>query len=167
LDVIGDGEPFQSNIFNSLSLGNVVAVDLALRAFYSSSDILGIFDGSPEIPPGRIPMVYSDDAVVCRASLALTRGESSPGNGGSVGPMPLIPPYPIYNPWWWIETHGGTGPGPGPSPWARQLAAAMALAFAANKVAPKLQASVLEIALQQMSIATAALKKDLKVLRKK
>jgi hypothetical protein len=40
-------------------------------------------------------------------------------------PPPRIPPNIVaYNPWWWIETHGGLVP-PGPNPWERELMSAV------------------------------------------
>jgi hypothetical protein len=40
-------------------------------------------------------------------------------------PPPTIPPNIVaYNPWWWIETHGGLVP-PGPNPWERELMVAV------------------------------------------
>jgi hypothetical protein len=72
-------------------------------------------------------------------------------------------PYEIYDPWWWIKTHWGTTPPlPDPEPWLPQFAAAMALAVAAKKVSSRLRTSVLEIALQQLSIASATIKKEIK-----
>lgn len=67
----------------------------------------------------------------------------------------------LYNPWWWIETHGGLVPPGPPGPWLREFAAALALADSANRVAPELRASVLKIALRQLSVATATIRKEI------
>ncbi len=71
--------------------------------------------------------------------------------------------YEIYDPWWWIRTHGGlTPPLPDPQPWLLQYAAALALAETAEKVSPGLRSAVLEIALQQLSITSSLIKKEIK-----
>jgi hypothetical protein len=73
----------------------------------------------------------------------------------------------IYNPWWWIETHGGlTPPGP-PPPWLQQYLAGLALATTARGLDPRLRAEGLELALRQMALATSALKKDAAGLKRK
>ncbi len=75
---------------------------------------------------------------------------------------PNIPWYAAYNPWWWIETHGGLVP-PGPSdPWTREIASAVALSDMASKVSPQVRVSVLESALKQMSVAAASIEKQIK-----
>ncbi len=73
----------------------------------------------------------------------------------------------IYDPWWWIEARGGLVPPPPPPPWLQEFGAAAALADVANKVSPQLRVRVLEVALEQMSIASAAIKKDIKHLQEK
>jgi hypothetical protein len=74
--------------------------------------------------------------------------------------------YATYNPWWYIETHGGLiDPGP-PPPWLQFAAAALALASTAERVSPQLRASVLEVALQQVALTTAAIKKEIKASQK-
>ncbi|MDQ6891101.1 MAG: hypothetical protein M3167_00265 [Acidobacteriota bacterium] len=73
----------------------------------------------------------------------------------------------LYNPWWWIETHGGLTPGPVPPPWADELIAGLALGGAARGVAPPLRASVLRLAVQQISLAVASLKREIKGLQGK
>ena len=71
--------------------------------------------------------------------------------------------YEIYDPWWWIRTHGGlTPPLPDPQPWLSLHAAALALSEAAERVSPKLKSKVLEIVLQQLSLTSAAIKKQIK-----
>jgi len=83
-------------------------------------------------------------------------------------PPPYVPPpiYEAYNQWWWFETHGGLlPPGSNPSdPFVKQSEALLALAYAANSVSPQLRANVLETALQQASLTSAALKKEIKEL---
>lgn len=74
--------------------------------------------------------------------------------------------YVVYNPWWWIETLGGlVPPQPDPQPWLHEYRAILSLAETANKVSPKLRSAVLEIALQQLSIVSTAIKKDIKKLK--
>ena len=75
-----------------------------------------------------------------------------------------IPYYDIYNPWWWIETHGGLVPPrkPDPQPWFAEYRAVLALAETAGMVSAKLKPAVLEIALQQLSVTATAIKKEMK-----
>jgi hypothetical protein len=87
---------------------------------------------------------------------------------------PLSAAYPtfgepaIYDPLWWVKTHGGVGPGPGPGPdWLREFVTVLVLAGTANKVSPKLRTRVLELVLQQVSITTTTIKKEIKKLGKK
>ena len=68
----------------------------------------------------------------------------------------------LYNPWWWIETLGGLVPPPPRDPWAQELGAVLALSGVANRVSRPLRAKVLEIALEQISIAAAALKQQIR-----
>lgn len=72
----------------------------------------------------------------------------------------------IYNPWWWIETHGGLVPPGPPPPWLQEFVAALTLAGMASRVPPQGRVGVLELALEQISIASAAIKKDIKALKK-
>ncbi len=74
---------------------------------------------------------------------------------------------PIYNPWWWIETRGGLVPPGPPPPWLQEFVAALTLAGNANRLSPQLRAGVLELALEQISIASAAIKKEIKKLQEK
>jgi hypothetical protein len=78
----------------------------------------------------------------------------------------LPPNYWLYNPWWWIETHGGLVP-PGPDPWARELAGALVLAGTASQAAPQVQVRILEAALQQVLTAASALEKQINALQEK
>jgi hypothetical protein len=73
----------------------------------------------------------------------------------------------IYDPWWWIETRGGLVPPPPPPPWLQEFGAAAALADVANRVSPQLRARVLEVALEQVSIASAAIRNDIKRLQER
>jgi hypothetical protein len=71
--------------------------------------------------------------------------------------------YEMYDPWWWIRTHGGlTPPLPDPQPWMPQYDAVLVLANAAEKVSPKLRSDVLQIALQQLSIISASVKNEIR-----
>ena len=70
-----------------------------------------------------------------------------------------------YNPWWRIETRGGLVPPGPPLPWLQEFGAAQTLAGIATRVSPQLRAGVLELALEQISIASAAVKKDIKALQ--
>lgn len=77
-----------------------------------------------------------------------------------VGKKP--PYYAEYNPWWWFETHGGlVSPGPGPE-WLGEFASALSLAATAERVAPELRNGVLQVALRQAALVTAAIEKDMK-----
>lgn len=74
--------------------------------------------------------------------------------------------YTIYNPWWWIETHGGLVP-PGPPPtWLLELVGALTLGATAERVSPQLRSSVLKVALQQVSLTATAIKKEIKAPQK-
>lgn len=75
--------------------------------------------------------------------------------------------YGLYNPWWWIETRGGLVPPGPPQPWLREWEAALSLADTTNKVSSRLRAGVLELALQQLSISAAAIKKEIKAIQGK
>ena len=78
------------------------------------------------------------------------------------GRIPLVVEPPIYDPWWWIKTHGGLiDPSP-PSPWERELAALAALGRAANAVAPQLRKGVLEIALKQTELLTGSIRSGIR-----
>jgi hypothetical protein len=74
--------------------------------------------------------------------------------------------YARYNPWWWIETYGGLVPPGPPPPWLRELVEVLALGTTAERVSPSLRNSVLEIALRQVEIATATIKKEIKTSQK-
>jgi len=76
-------------------------------------------------------------------------------------------PPPIFNPWWSIETRGGLVPPGPPPPWWQEFLAALTLAGDASMVSPQLRAGVLELALEQMSIASAAIKNEIEALRRK
>lgn len=66
---------------------------------------------------------------------------------------------------WGVMVDGGgpTGAGPVPpwNPFVFQFAAGLALAEAANKVSPQLRSKVLDLAAQQVSIATRAIEKSM------
>jgi len=68
-----------------------------------------------------------------------------------------------FDPLWWLKQLG-LGPHiPNPSdPISNQAAAAIALLLAARNVSPELRASVLELALRQGSLTSAAIKMELK-----
>jgi len=81
--------------------------------------------------------------------------------------QPSMPPREyLYNPWWWIETLGGTVPPPPRDPWLREFGAALALADAANRVSPSLREKTLQIALEEISIASASIKQQIKALQR-
>ena len=78
-----------------------------------------------------------------------------------------VPDDAMYNPWWWIETHGGlVPPGPGPQ-WLRDFAATVTMVAAAERASPRLRKGVLEIAVQQISAVAAAIKKEIKAPRRR
>jgi hypothetical protein len=73
-----------------------------------------------------------------------------------------IPRYPIYNPFWAIETHGGTGPDGPPDAVTEAIVELLLLAQTANFLSPRLKGEVLHLAEQQglavMEIVKAALR---------
>jgi len=78
---------------------------------------------------------------------------------------PIVSVPPAFNPWWWIETHGGLVPPGPPPPWIQQLQTAVTLAGHAGQVSPQLRARMLELALEQTSIAAATIKRELQTLK--
>jgi hypothetical protein len=89
----------------------------------------------------------------------------NPNDLGNSIPIQVVVPPPTFNPWWWIETLGGLVP-PGPTPWMREIAGALSLAATSRAVSPKFRADVLELTLEQLSIASGAIKKEIKALQK-
>jgi hypothetical protein len=83
-------------------------------------------------------------------------------------PQVTVPPnLSLYNFWWWFETHFGLVL-PGPTPvWRQQLLSAAILIETARKTSPQLQASVLEVAVQQLAVISSDLKKEIKSLQKR
>jgi hypothetical protein len=77
-----------------------------------------------------------------------------------------FPNYVTYDPWWWIETHGGLVPPGPPPPWIREFIAVLSLGATAERVSPRLRGEVLQVALQQIALTTAAVKKEIKVSQK-
>jgi hypothetical protein len=69
----------------------------------------------------------------------------------------------IYDIWWWIKTHGGTGPD---NPEMREYAAAVALMRIAASVAPELRREVLALAQRQLGAAATGLKSQIASLDK-
>jgi hypothetical protein len=77
----------------------------------------------------------------------------------------LPPNYLLYNPWWWIETHGGLVP-PGPTdPFRIQIEAASRILEATNSLSAGVRAGGIELALHQLSVAQKALEQELKSTR--
>jgi len=70
----------------------------------------------------------------------------------------------LYNPWWWIETRGGLVPPGPPDPWLQQFGVAVVLADAANRASPQLRGRILEVALEQISLASTAITQQLRAL---
>ncbi len=113
--------------------------------FYSQDPAYPATVGMPN--PQDIVVHYNDTVVAI-------------GMYADVKHAPLPPPS-IYNPWWWVATHWGLVP-PEPEPWwSTQYRAAVLLANAARGLSPQLQAKVLEIVLEQMSLASATLKQEI------
>lgn len=79
--------------------------------------------------------------------------------------IPKLPWEAIYDPWWWIETHGGRVPPGPPPPWIQELAPVFALARATTGLSRKLQIAALKIALEQLSVAADAMKHQIKSLQ--
>jgi hypothetical protein len=77
-----------------------------------------------------------------------------------------IPPnYYLYNPWWWIETHGGLVP-PGPTdPFRIQLGAVAQILEATSSSSGEVRVRGIELALLQLSTAESVLRKQLDSLR--
>jgi hypothetical protein len=80
-------------------------------------------------------------------------------NPPSSRPPVTVPPPSIYNPWWWIQSWWGVGPD-GPE-WVQQLGAAVQLGAAAKNVSPQLRARVLQMALQQVTLAASTLENEI------
>jgi hypothetical protein len=77
----------------------------------------------------------------------------------------LPPNYLLYNPWWWIETHGGLVP-PGPTdPFRIQIEAASRILEATNSLSAGVRAGGIELALHQLSVAQKALEQELNSTR--
>ena len=77
----------------------------------------------------------------------------------------LPPNYLLYNPWWWIETHGGLVP-PGPTdPFRIQIEAASRILEATNSLSADVRAGGIELALHQLSVAQKALEQELNSTR--
>lgn len=77
----------------------------------------------------------------------------------------LPPNYWLYNPWWWIETHGGLVP-PGPTdPFRIQIEAASRILEATRSLSADVRAGGIELAMRQLSIARNALEQELKSTR--
>jgi hypothetical protein len=80
---------------------------------------------------------------------------------------PKLPWEAMYNPWWWIETHGGlVPPGPGPQ-WLTAIAPLFALARATSAMSRQLHVETLEIVLKQLANVGTAVKAEIKSLEKK
>lgn len=83
-------------------------------------------------------------------------------------------PHPHYEIGTWVswgvkvDAGGLTGHGPVPpwTPFVQQFVAGLALADAASKVSPKLRTNVLNIAAEQLTIATEAIKKEIQSAKK-
>lgn len=112
-------------------------------------------EGPPTIgvPHPREIVAHQNDIVVAFAFYHST-------------PLQPRPPrhYEIYDPWWWIPTHGGLTPPDPIDPWLGEFAAALALAGVAQRVAPQLRAAVLEIALQQIGVTAASIQREIRNL---
>ncbi len=75
------------------------------------------------------------------------------------------PNYWLYNPWWWLETHGGLVP-PGPTdPFRVQIEAASRILEATDSLSAGVRAGGIELALHQLSIAEKALRQELNSVR--
>jgi hypothetical protein len=80
---------------------------------------------------------------------------------------PKLPWEAMYDPWWWIKTHGGlVPPGPGPQ-WLTAIAPLFALAQATSGMSRQLQAETLQIVLKQLANVGGAVKAEIKALEKK
>jgi hypothetical protein len=78
-----------------------------------------------------------------------------------------VPAVGIYDPSWDIRTMGGVLPDPDPPVWLPAVEAALVLARSANRVSPQQRANILELASEYTSIASAAIKEEIKTLQKK
>ena len=78
----------------------------------------------------------------------------------------LPPNYWLYNPWWWIETHGGLVP-PGPTdPFRIQIEAASRILEATQSLSTDVRARGIELAMHQLSLTNKALQQALDSMRK-
>jgi len=153
-------------IDTSTQIAPGAAIKITARDFLPSSKQFGYWQDVPSLlfsfNPGSPPTVGTPDVhdiIAHNSDIVVAFAFYNEVNQ----PIRIPRQYEIYNPWWWLETHWGTTPPlPDPEPWLPQFAAALALANAATKVAPRLRAKVLEIALQQLSVASATIKKEIK-----
>jgi hypothetical protein len=78
-----------------------------------------------------------------------------------------VPPnYWLYNPWWWIETHGGLVP-PGPvDPFRVQLEAVSQILEATRFLSGEVRTRGIELALHQLSIAETSIRQELSAVQK-
>lgn len=73
----------------------------------------------------------------------------------------------FFNPWWWIETHGGlVPPGPGPQ-WLTGIAPLVALARATAGMSRQLQIETLQVGLKQLASVANAIRAEIRSLQKK
>jgi hypothetical protein len=71
----------------------------------------------------------------------------------------------LYNPWWWIETHGGLVP-PGPTdPFRIQIEAASRILEATESLSTDIRARGIELAMHQLAVANDRLKQALDSMR--
>jgi hypothetical protein len=122
-------------------------------------------------------------------SLLVSADESNPATVGSPDPHDIVvhhgdhvfayafynevqsewglpPNYWLYDPWWWLKTHGGLVP-PGPTdPFRTQIEAASRILEATSSLSGDVRAGGIELALHQLSIAEKALRQELESMRK-
>jgi hypothetical protein len=118
--------------------------------------------GNPNTPP-TVGTTDPHDIVAHHDDLVIAVAFYNEVHDIRFGP-PRVPNN--YNPWWWIETHGGLVPPGPPDPWLIELSVAVTLAQAAARVSPSLRVAVLEIAERQMAVASATIKNQIQGLQK-
>jgi len=88
-----------------------------------------------------------------------------PNDLGNSIPIQVNVPTATFNPWWWIETLGGLV-APGPTPWMREIVGALSLVASSRAVSPKLRVQVLELTLEQLSVTSGEITKEIKALQR-
>lgn len=76
-----------------------------------------------------------------------------------------LPNERLFNPFWWIETHGGLVPPKPDGPWLNELLGAIVLGATAGGVHGAVRRGVLDLTLKQLAVASKSLKTAIRGLR--